>query len=156
MHWNAINAWKCQNEPRKIPKIDTTLVLFYVDMRNILKVRRGNKYRLSPKVAHSLSKPSGLLWEKLQFMRSLYPNFASNAKIFLPRHVDAVPWYHVKFHEFQLSFQFTRTMYLNASGWAAMSRCLTFILISCMGLKHVTKDTHFNFEPIYMHWSMCM
>ena len=32
----------------KIPKIDTTLVLFYVDTRNILKVRRGNRYRFVP------------------------------------------------------------------------------------------------------------
>ena len=29
----------------KIPKIDTTLVLFYVDTRNFLKLIRGNGYR---------------------------------------------------------------------------------------------------------------
>ena len=30
---NSVNAQKCPNEPRKIPKIDTTLLLFYVDTR---------------------------------------------------------------------------------------------------------------------------
>ena len=33
----------------KIPKIDTTLLLFYVDTRNFLKAIRGNGYRLVPK-----------------------------------------------------------------------------------------------------------
>ena len=33
---------------QRIPKMDTTLVLFYVDMRNILDVRRGNIYRFVP------------------------------------------------------------------------------------------------------------
>ena len=32
----------------KVPKIDTTLVLFYVDTKNILKVRRGNIYHFVP------------------------------------------------------------------------------------------------------------
>jgi len=39
-----------QNEPWKIPKIDTTLMLFYVDTREFLKAIRGNWYRFVPKV----------------------------------------------------------------------------------------------------------
>ena len=31
-----------------------------------------------------------------------------------------------------------------------------FIPISCMGPKHAPKDTDLIFQPIYMHWSMCM
>ena len=34
--------------PKNIPKIDTTLVLFYVGTRKNLKVRRGNTYRFIP------------------------------------------------------------------------------------------------------------
>ena len=34
----------------KIPKIDTTLLLFYVDTRKKLKAIRGNGYRFIPKV----------------------------------------------------------------------------------------------------------
>ena len=33
----------------KNPKIDTTLLLFYVDTRNFLKAIRGNGYRFVPK-----------------------------------------------------------------------------------------------------------
>ena len=33
----------------KIPKIDTTLLLFYVDMRKKLKAIRGNVYHFVPK-----------------------------------------------------------------------------------------------------------
>ena len=46
---NSINAWKCPNEPRKVPKIDITLLLFYVDMRIFLKAIRGNGYSFVPK-----------------------------------------------------------------------------------------------------------
>ena len=31
-----------------------------------------------------------------------------------------------------------------------------FIPIACMGPKHAPKDTDLIFQPIYMHWSMCM
>ena len=33
---------------RKIPKLNTTLLLFYVDTRKILKAIGGNGYRLVP------------------------------------------------------------------------------------------------------------
>ena len=36
-------------------------------------------------------------------------------------------------------------MYLNVSGRATVSRCLTFIPISCMGPKHGTNDTYLIF-----------
>jgi hypothetical protein len=60
------------------------------------------------------------------------------------------------FINFRRVFDFLefKTMYLNVSGRATVARCLTFILISCMGLKHATKDTDLVFQPIYMHWSM--
>ena len=50
-----------------------------------------------------------------------------------------------------------KSMYLNVSGRATVSRCLTFILISCMWPKLATKDKHLIFfQPIFMYWSMCM
>ena len=36
-------------QPRKIPKIDTTLLLFYVDMRIFLKAIRGDGYHFVAK-----------------------------------------------------------------------------------------------------------
>ena len=49
MSGNPANVQKCPNEPRKIPKLNTTLLLFYVDTRNFLKAIRGNGYRFVPK-----------------------------------------------------------------------------------------------------------
>ena len=46
---NSDNAQKYPNEPRKITKIDTTLLLFYVDTRKFLEAIRGNGYRFVPK-----------------------------------------------------------------------------------------------------------
>ena len=46
---NPVNVYKCPNEPRKIPRLNTTLLLFYVDTRNFLKAIRGNGYRPVPK-----------------------------------------------------------------------------------------------------------
>ena len=37
-----------------------------------------------------------------------------------------------------------------------MAGCVTFIPISCMGPKYAPKGTYFIFQPIYMHWSVCM
>ena len=47
---NPLNALKCRNEHRKITKNNTTLLLFYVDTRKILKATRGNGYRFAPRV----------------------------------------------------------------------------------------------------------
>ena len=46
---NLVNIQKCPNKPRKIPKLNTTLLLFYVGTRKILKAIRGNGYRFVPK-----------------------------------------------------------------------------------------------------------
>ena len=88
---NSVNALKCPNEPRKIRKIDTTLLLFYVDTRNFLKTIRGNGYRFVPKGGTFLPKPSCLLWEALVCEKHI-PKPAPNGTKSLPRHVDAGPW----------------------------------------------------------------
>ena len=46
---NSVNAQKCPNEPRKITKIHTTLLLFYVHTRKKLEAIRGNGYHFVPK-----------------------------------------------------------------------------------------------------------
>ena len=52
-------------------------------------------------------KPSCLLWEAPVCEKHI-PKPAPNGTKFVPRHVDAAPWQHAKFHEFQTSFGFTR------------------------------------------------
>jgi hypothetical protein len=49
-----------------------------------------------------------------------------------------------------------KNRYLNVCGRVTVAGCLKFIPISCMGPKHAPKDTDLIFQPIYMHWSMCM
>ena len=80
--------------PEKITKIDTTLLLFYVDTRKNLKAIRGNGYRFVPKGGRSLSKPSCLLWEALVCEKHI-PKPAPNGTFFyhdmlMPLH-DSMP-----------------------------------------------------------------
>ena len=49
-----------------------------------------------------------------------------------------------------------KTRYLNVCSRVTVAGCLKFIPISCMGPKHATKDTYLIFQPVYMHWRMCM
>ena len=103
-------------------------------------------------------KPSCLLWEAPVCEKHI-PKPAPNGTNFLPQHVDAAPWKHAKFHEFQTSFGFTRIKKPGISMFCRQSTvplCLKFMPISCMGPKHAPKDTNLILQPIYMHWSMHM
>ena len=82
---NAINALKCQNEPQKIATIDTTIMSFYVDMRNFLKAIRGNGYRFVPKGGTFPTEIHHACCEKH------IPKPAPNGTKFLRWHVDAAP-----------------------------------------------------------------
>ena len=54
--------------------MDTTLLLFYVDTRKNLKAIRGNGYRFVHKGGTFPTKNHHACCEKLQFVRSIYPN----------------------------------------------------------------------------------
>ena len=53
MHINALKTQlmhkNVQTNPEKSQRIDTTLLLFYVDTRKFMKAIRGNGYRFIPK-----------------------------------------------------------------------------------------------------------
>ena len=133
---------KAKRTPKKNPKLDTTLLLFYVDTRVFLKAIRGNIYRFVPKGGTFPTETITLL------VRSLYPNLPQMGQknyhgMLMPLH-DSMP----SSMNFQTSFGFTRikkTMYLNVSGRVTVAGCLTFIPISCMGPKHSTKDIYLIF-----------
>ena len=132
--------------------------MFYVDMRNFLKAIRGNGYRFVPKGGTFPTKNHHACCEKLRFVRSIYPNLPQIGQnlyhgMLMPLH-DSMP----SFMNFRrvLDDQNLKTRYLNVCGPVMVAGCLTFIRISCMGPKHATKDTDLIFQPIYMHWSMCM
>jgi hypothetical protein len=105
----------------------------------------------SPKVARSQLKPLCLLWEAL-ICEKLIPKPAPKGTIFLPWHVNAVPWYHVKFHEFQTSFQFTKILKPCISILAAKRQCQgvwhSFSFLACdLSLQPRTHIWFFN--PFY-------
>ena len=75
----------------KNPKIDTTLLLFYVDIRKILKVRRGNRYCFVPQSGTFPTETIKLVMREALVCEKLIPKPAPNGTIFLPWHVDAIP-----------------------------------------------------------------
>ena len=97
--------------------------------------------------------------EKVWFVRSISPNLPQMGQKFyhdmlMPLH-DSMP----SFMNFRrvfdlLEFKNQATQcFVGNQRWPVV---WTFIPISCMGPKHAPKDTDLNFQPIYMHWSMCM
>ena len=79
----------------KITKIHTTLLVFYVDMRKKLKAIRGNGYRFVPKGGTFPTENHHACCEKLQFVRSIYPNLPQMGQhlyhgMFMPLH-DSMP-----------------------------------------------------------------
>ena len=80
-----------QTNPEKSKKIHTTLLLFYVDTRKILKVRRGNKYHFVPQGGTFPAETIKLIVREALVCEKLIPKPAPNGTIFLPRHVDAFP-----------------------------------------------------------------
>ena len=101
-------------------------MLFYVDTRKNWKVRRGNRYCFVPQGGTYPTKTIRLVVREALVCEKLIPTPAPNGIIFLPRHVAAVPWYHVKFHEFHTSFWFTRMLKSCISMLAAKRRCQGF------------------------------
>ena len=84
---------KGQTNPEKLQDQNTTLMLFYVDTRIFLKAMTTDIVP-SPKVVHSLSKPSCLLWEALVCEKHI-PKTAPNGKknyhgMLMPLH-DSMP-----------------------------------------------------------------
>ena len=77
--------------PQKSQKIDTTLLLFYVDTRIFLKAIRGNGYRFVPKGGTFPTETIMLVVREALVCEKLIPTPAPNGTIFLPRHVATVP-----------------------------------------------------------------
>ena len=115
---------KCPSEPRKIPKIDTTLVLFYVDTRIFLKAIRGNGYRFVHKGGMFPTENHQACCEKLQFVRSLYPNLPQMGQylyncMLMPFH-DSMSSF-MNSDEFSI-YQNFKTIYLNVSDQAMVAK----------------------------------
>ena len=96
--------------------------------------------------------------EKLWFVRNIYPNLSqmgqniSHGMLMLLH--DNMPSF-INFRRvlelLEFGNQVSQCLWPSDGG-----RVLKFIPISCMGPKHATKEIDLNFEPTYMHQSMCM
>ena len=142
----------------KIPKLNTTLLLFYVDTRKNLKAIRGNGYRFVPKGGTfptetiMLAVRSSGLWEAYTQTCPKWDNKFSTACCCRSMIACQVSWISDVFW----IYSNLKTRYLNVCGRVTVAGCLKFIPISCMGPKHATKDTDLIFQPVYMHSRMCM
>ena len=95
--------------------------------------------------------------EKLWFVRSLYTNLPQMGQKIYPGML-------MPLHDSMPSFMNFRRVLDLLEFKNQASQCFAgnqqypgkFIPISCMGPKHAPKDTDLIFQPIYMHWSMCM
>ena len=66
----------------KIPKFNTTLLLFYVDTRKILKAIRGNGYRFFSKGGTFPTETIRLVVREALVSRSLYHNLPQMGQYF--------------------------------------------------------------------------
>ena len=104
-------------------KIHTTLLLFYVNTRKKIKSNKRQWISFRPQRWDvPYRKPSCLWWEAL-VCGKLILEPAPNGTKFIPWHVDAAPWYHAKFHEFQTCFGFTRILKPSFPMFSAEPRC---------------------------------
>ena len=123
-----------------------------------LKAIGGNGYRFVPKGGVFPTENHHDCCEKLRFLRSIHPNLPQMGQFFyhsmlMPLH-DSMPSF-MNFGRIldllELQKQVRRR--LPESHGAVVFEIHS---ISCMGPKHASKDTSLIFQPIYMHWSMCM
>ena len=94
--------------------------------------------------------------EKLWFVRSISPNLPQMGQMFYHKcwcrsMIACMPSF-MNFRRALNLYYNLKIRYLNICIWVTVAGCLTtFILISCMGPKHATKDIDLNLKPIYMH-----
>ena len=140
-------------------KNHTTLLLFYVDTRKILEAIRGNGYCFVPKGGTFPTENHHACCKKLRFVRSIYPNMPQMGQnlyhdMLMPLH-DSMP----SFMNFRRVLDLLESKNQPSQCFSGNQWCPVvwiFIPISCMEPKHAPRDTDLIFQPIYMHWSMCM
>ena len=134
-------------------------MLFYVDTRFFLKAIRGNGYRFVPKGGTFPTENHHACCEKLQFVRSIYPNMPQMGQnlyhdMLMPLH-DSMP----SFMNFRRVLELLEFNNRHLNVLPAINGALVFEIHSHFlhgTYKHAPTDTDLIFQPIYMHWSMCM
>ena len=149
---------KFQTNPEKSQKFTQHSCCSVLSREKNLKAIRGNVYRFIPKGGTLPTENHHACFEKLRYVRSIYPNLPQMGQnlyhdMLMPLH-DSMPSF-MNFRQvldlIEFKNQVSQCLRQSMVPW-----CLKFIPISCMGPKHAPKDTYLIFQPIYMHWSMCM
>ena len=142
-----------QENPEKSQKLTQHSCCSMLTLGKNLKSRRGNGYHFVPKggtfpteTIRLVVRISGL-WEAYTQTCPKWDKKFTTVSWCRSMIACQVSWIS---DEFWIYLNI-KSRYLNVCGWVTVAGCLTFIPISCMGPKHVTKDTDLNFQPIYMH-----
>ena len=162
MHINALKTnlthKNVQTNPEKSQKFTQHSCYSMLTREKILKAIRGNGYRFVPKGGTFPTVSRHACCQKLRFVRSIHPNLPQMGQnlyhgMLMPLH-DSMPS-SMNFRRFldllKFKNQVSQCLRPNDGG-----RVFDIHPISCMGPKHAPKDTYLIFQPIYMHWSMCM
>ena len=95
-------------QTRKITKNHTTLLLFYVDMRNKFESNKRQWISFRPQRWDVQYRNHHACCKKLRFVRSIYPNLPQMGQNFYHGMLMPLHYSIAKYHEFQMSFGFTR------------------------------------------------
>ena len=143
----------------KITKNHTTLLLFYVDTRKKFESNKRQWISFRPQRWHVPYRNHHTCCEKLWFMINLYPNLPEmGQKIYhgmlMPLH-DSMPSFmnFIRVSDL-LEFKNQVRQCLRPSDSGRVFEIHSHFLHGTY--KHAPKDTYLIFQPIYMHWSMCM
>ena len=148
-----------QTNPKKSQKFTQHSCCSMLTREKNLKAIRGNGYRFILEGGTFPTENHHACCEKLRFVRSIYPNLPQMGQnlyhsMLMPLH-DSMP----SFMNFRRVLDLLESKNRASQYFAGNQRCPVvwiFIPISCMGPKHAPKHTYLIFQPIYMHWSMCM
>ena len=147
-----------QTNPEKSQKFTQQSCCSMLTREQNLKAIRGNGYRFVPKGGKFLTENHHASCEKLHFVRSLYPNLPQMGQnlyhdMLMPLQDSMPSFMNLRRVQIYQNLKPGISMFCRHS---MVPRWLKFIPISCMGPKHAPKYTYLIFQPIYMHWSMCM
>ena len=148
-----------QTNPEKSQKLTQHSCCSILTREKKLKAIRGNGYHFIPKGGTFPTEKHHACCEKFRFVRSINPNLPQMGQHFyhgmlMPLN-DSMPSF-MNFRRVLDLLQFKNKVSQHFAGNQRCPWCMKFIPISCMGPKHAPKDADLIFQPIYMHWSMCM
>ena len=143
--------YKMSKQTPKIPKIDTTPLLFYVDTRKKIEIEKRQCISFHPRKWNVPYRNHRACCEKLWFVRSISPNLPQMGQknyhgMFMPLH-DSMPSF-MNFRRGLDLLEFKNQVYISmfAAEWRWQGVWHSFSFLSWDLIKRATKDTYLNFS----------